>query len=58
MCLMMIEALEGWRDDDDVKAIVVDGAGIGSAMAASEPGSTRVTTVESARLARCSPSLP
>lgn len=27
MCLMMIEALEGWRNDDDVKAIVVDGAG-------------------------------
>ncbi|MEC7594654.1 MAG: enoyl-CoA hydratase/isomerase family protein, partial [Pseudomonadota bacterium] len=27
MCLMMIEALENWRNDDDVKAIVVDGAG-------------------------------
>ena len=27
MCLMMIEALESWRNDDDVKAIVVDGAG-------------------------------
>jgi len=27
MCLMMIEALEAWRLDDEVKAIVVDGAG-------------------------------
>lgn len=27
MCLMMIEALENWRHDADVKAIVVDGAG-------------------------------
>jgi len=27
MCLMMIEALESWRDDADVKAVVVDGAG-------------------------------
>ncbi len=27
MCLMMIEALEAWRDDDSVQAIVVDGAG-------------------------------
>lgn len=27
MCLSMIEALEAWREDDDVKAIVVDGAG-------------------------------
>ena len=27
MCLAMIEALEAWRDDDAVKAIVVDGAG-------------------------------
>jgi enoyl-CoA hydratase/carnithine racemase len=27
MCLSMIEALEAWRDDDGVQAIVVDGAG-------------------------------
>ncbi|MDF1767110.1 enoyl-CoA hydratase/isomerase family protein [Maricaulis sp.] len=27
MCLSMIEALEAWRDDDDVQVIVVDGAG-------------------------------
>jgi enoyl-CoA hydratase len=27
MCLSMIEALNAWRDDADVKAIVVDGAG-------------------------------
>lgn len=27
MCLMMIEALEAWRGDDAVKAIIVDGAG-------------------------------
>lgn len=27
MCLSMIEALEAWREDDAVKAIVVDGAG-------------------------------
>lgn len=27
MCLSMIEALEAWREDGDVKAIVVDGAG-------------------------------
>ena len=27
MCLAMIEALEAWKDDDAVKAVVVDGAG-------------------------------
>jgi len=27
MCLAMIEALEAWKDDNSVKAIVVDGAG-------------------------------
>tara|TARA_R110002073_G_scaffold18337_4_gene68058 strand:- start:6690 stop:7751 length:1062 start_codon:yes stop_codon:yes gene_type:complete len=27
MCLAMIEALQAWADDDDVQAIVVDGAG-------------------------------
>lgn len=27
MCLSMIEALETWREDDAVKAVVVDGAG-------------------------------
>ncbi|WP_417487242.1 enoyl-CoA hydratase/isomerase family protein [Maricaulis sp.] len=27
MCLSMIEALQAWRDDDAVQAIVVDGAG-------------------------------
>ena len=27
MCLTMIEALEAWREDDEVQAIVVDGAG-------------------------------
>ncbi|RKR02895.1 enoyl-CoA hydratase/isomerase family protein [Maricaulis maris] len=27
MCLSMIEALQAWRNDDDVQAIVVDGAG-------------------------------
>lgn len=27
MCLAMIEALEAWKDDDGVKAVVVDGAG-------------------------------
>lgn len=27
MCLSMIEALDAWREDDDVKAIIVDGAG-------------------------------
>ncbi len=27
MCLSMIEALQAWADDDDVQAIVVDGAG-------------------------------
>lgn len=27
MCLAMIEALQAWREDDDVRAVVVDGAG-------------------------------
>ena len=27
MCLAMIEALEAWREDDEVRAIIVDGAG-------------------------------
>lgn len=27
MCLSMIDALDAWREDDDVKVIVVDGAG-------------------------------
>ncbi len=27
MCLAMIEALEAWRGDDEIRAIVVDGAG-------------------------------